>query len=453
MKSLRLADREKGSEFCRFERDLIFDPQNRDVGYVRYLDGRTFRLVKSRFTDIDSGITYVLPTDGSLTVDEGAFVRIEVERMVKDHRLHSDNRGKGLVGESIIYAEVGNFSQAKIPLPPPELPVDEFLYRVSKAWKNAEEDYLHYIIALLMVSSPRSILGEGGLGSEGIQRVRAMMKGTNRDLANTILSQLPLEFRTSGTHQYKYSKIESIGDIKLINEKRVSENCYSLVPEKIYEAMIERNIPIQLPFVIRNSELTKIETPIDLDILDYQLTSLYVPPPSEKIQEETFQVVMNKLKNEEFWDLASMGELDRNAGLKINMAFSRLFIGRSFDGRDYKAGMTDIDKGVDIFKRIMSYGFENIRLKVKEEDYFRSRRTEPWRAKLRSLDKEIYIHLRTLQDEQGSSQFQRDGIFPKINQFEVERALERLNRYGYILMLKNGSVIKLVRSDDPEDLS
>lgn len=448
-----MGDREKGSEFCRFERDLIFDPENRDVGYVRYIDGRTFKLVKSRFTSIDSGITYVLPTDGSLTVDEGAFVRIEVERIVKDHRLHGDKKRKGLVGESIIYAEVGNVSQPKIPLPPPELPVDEFLYKVSKAWKNAEEDYLNYIIALLMVSSPRSILGEGGLGSEGIQRERAMMKGTNRDLANTILSQLPLEFRTSGTQQYKYSKIEGIGDIKMISEKRVSENCYSLVPEKIYEAMIERNIPIQLPFVIRNSELSKKETPIDLDVLDYQLTSLYVPPPSENIQEETFQVVMNKLKNEEFWDLASVGELDRNAGLKINMAFSRLFIGRSFDGSAYKAEMTDIDKGVEIFKQIVSYGFENIRLKVKEEDYFRSRRTEPWRARLRPMDKELYINLRTMYEEQGILQFPREEIFPKLSQFKVDESLERLNRYGYILMLKNGSIIKLVRSNDPEDLT
>jgi hypothetical protein len=101
----------------------------------------------------------------------------------------------------------------------------------------------------------------------------------------------------------------------------------------------------------------------------------------------------------------------------------------------------------------MTYGFENIRSKVREEDYFRSRKTEPWRSKLRSLDKEIYIHLRRLQEEQGSIQFERDGIFPKLNQFEVERSLERLNRYGYVLMLKNGSVIKLVRSDDPEDLS
>jgi hypothetical protein len=348
---------------------------------------------------------------------------------------------------------VGSISEPKIPLPPPDLPADEFLDRVSSNWKDPEEDHLDHIIALLMVSSPRSILGEGGLGSEGIQRDRGSRNGTNRDVADTILSQLPLEFRTSGTEQYKYSKIESTGDLKLIKAKRISENCYSLVPEKIYEAMVQRHIPIQLPFVVRNSELATSKVEIDLDVLEYQLTGLYLPPPPEAIQEDRFHKLIKDLKNEEFWDMKGIGELDKNAGMKIELALTRLFIGKRFSGDGYRSSRTDISEGTDLIKRILRYGYENFRMKIKEEDYFRSRKSEPWRGKLKPLDKEIYIYLRNLLEEQGIDQVPRSEILPTTKQNKVDESIERLNRYGYVLQMKNGSIIKIVISDDPESFS
>jgi hypothetical protein len=304
-----------------------------------------------------------------------------------------------------------------------------------------------------MVSSPRSIIGEGGLGSEGIQRERGTKKGTNKDLADMIMAQLPLEFRTSGTVQYKYSKIENIGDIKLIGARRTSENCYSLVPDRIYEAMVQRNIPIQLPFVVRNAELKKREMEMDLDVLDYQLTGLYLPPPPEKVQEERFHGLINDLKNEEFWDMGRVGELDPNAGIKIELALTRLFLGKRFKGDGYGASRTDISEGADIIRKLMSYGFENFRMKVREEDYFRSQRTEPWREKLEPLDKEIYLDLRRMNDEQGIDLVPRDSIMPGSDRTMVDASIERLNRYGYVLQMKNRTMIKMVITDDPERLS
>ncbi|MGA1792866.1 MAG: hypothetical protein ACMUHM_02850 [Thermoplasmatota archaeon] len=451
MKGLRLSDRTLGSEFCRFERSLIFEEDLKDVGFVSHLGSRTFRLVKSRFTDLDSGRTYVLPPDGSVSVDEGAFVRVEVDRLVPDRRLGDPGKERGLIGIQTTYAEVASVSEARVPLPPPGLPVDEFLDRISLPWRNAEEDHLHQIIGLLMVSSPRSIFGEGGLGSEGVHRERSVLKGSNRDLANSILGQLPVEFRTGGTAQYKYSKIEGVGDIKLIQSKKVSENCYSLVPERVHESMVERRIPIQLPFVIRNSELVERDIAVDLDVLDYQLSGLYLPPPPEKVQEETLTEVMKRLHKEEFWDMNSIGEIEPTAGPKLSLALTRLFIGRSFDGKGYRASRTDPTEGIEIIRSILRYGFENIRLKLKEESYFRSRRSEPWRGRLRSLDKEIYIDLRSRFEENGIEEVPRDKLMPGVNTYRIDESLERLSKYGYVLLLKGGAVIKIMRSYEPSD--
>jgi len=410
-------------------------------------------LVKSKFSDIDSNKVYILPDDGSIEVDEGSFVRVQVEKEVKDNELDR-SMGKGsVIGMSRTYAQVGGLETPRIPLPPPVLPMDEFMERISSGWKDPQEDHLDWIISLLMVSSPRSIIGEGGLGSEGIQRERGVKKGTNRDLADMIMAQLPLEFRTSGTAQYKYSKIENIGDIKLIGTKRIAENCYSLVPDRIYEAMVQRNIPIQLPFVVRNAELRKREMEIDLDVLDYQLTGLYLPPPSEKVQEERFHGLIKDLKKEEFWDMGRVGELDPNAGMKIELALTRLFLGKRFKGDGYGASRTDTSEGIDIIRKLMRYGFENFRMKVKEEDYFRSQRTEPWREKLEPIDKEIYLELRKTNDEQGIDLVSRDSIKPGLDRAVIDGSLERLNRYGYVLQMKNGTMIKIVVTDDPERLS
>ncbi|MBN1538621.1 MAG: hypothetical protein JW939_00620 [Candidatus Thermoplasmatota archaeon] len=452
MKGLRLSDRVNGSEFCQFERALIFNPDLKDTGFVSHLGARTFRLLKSKFTNIDSGRIYILPEDGSISLTEGCFVRVEVDRTYRDIRLDLQTDHSGLVGDTILHAEVGAVKEERVPLPPPVLPADEFLHRVSRPWKDPEEDHLDHIIALLMLSSPRSIMGRGGLGSEGIQRERGLLKGSNRDLANTILSQLPVEFRTGGASQYKYSKIESLNDIRLVQSGRVSENCYSLVPDRIYESMVERRIPIQLPFVVRNAEFRGLEPEIDLDVLDYQLSGLYLPPPPEKLQEEIYREIMVKLSREEFWDIRTVGEIDRTAGPRIGLALSRLFIGRRFDGRAYRASRTDPSEAIDIIRRILGYGFENMRLKLKEEDYLRSRRSEPWRDKLRPLDKEIFIQLRTMSEEQGTDEIPRDAIMPGIGTHRVDESLERLNRYGYVLHLKGGSLIKLVVPIEHEDI-
>ncbi len=452
MKNLRLNERQLGSEFCRFERDLIFKEDLVDVGFVRHINSRTFKLQKSKFTEIDSGKVYVLPQDGSIDVDEGSFIRIEVGKEMTDVRpISLKANGLDMYQKKTI-AQVTSVSEAKVPLPPPGIPVDEFLYRVSRGSKDASEDMLDYIIAFLMISSPRSIFGNGGLGSEGVQRERTTLKGSSKDLANTILSQLPVEFRTTGTAHYKYSKIEGMNDIRLVRPERISESCYSLVPDRIYEAMVSRKVPIQLPFVIRNSHFLNRNSGIDLDVLDYQLTGFYMPPPSERIQEEIFLKTMKEMKNEEFWDIKGVGELDRSAGLKINLAMSRLLMGRRFDGNGYRPARTDPAEGLDLFRKIMRYGFENMRSKIQEEDYFRSQKTEPWRGKLKAEDKELYMKMRNIVEETGKFEFDSNLVITGRNQRSIEESLQRLNKYGYVLFMKGGSVIKLVVSEDPEEL-
>ncbi|MGA1872340.1 MAG: hypothetical protein ACMUHY_01585, partial [Thermoplasmatota archaeon] len=133
-------------------------------------------------------------------------------------------------------------------------------------------------------------------------------------------------------------------------------------------------------------------------------------------------------------------------------ALTRLSIGKSFDGKGYRATRTDPSEAARTIREILKYGFENIRSKLKEEDYLRSRRSEPWRDALRPIDKDIFVHLRTLQEDQGIESVPRDSVMPGISPFQLEESLERLSRYGYVFLLKGGTLVKVVRIFDGEDM-
>ncbi len=453
MAGLRLRDRYMGSELCRFERSLMTDPSNRDVGFVSFIDGRSFRLLKSKFTDIDSGRVYLLPPDLSPKAIDGELVRAVPSHVLKRVVVPGNDPRRVSEAVNMEVVDVLSIERPRVPIPPPLLPKDEFMAKVSSSWSDPDRDLLDLVIALLLVSAPSSVYGRGGLGSEGLETPRAPDAGTPRDLAQTVTAQLPVEFRTSGTSRYRFLTVDSLKDLIEVQSTRVEENCFSIVrPHRVSEAMRSKKVPIQLPFVLKEARLKGKPPEIDLDVLDYQLTALYTPPPTDEQVRELSERALKEAFTDAFWDAPSIGEPDPLGAVRIALALTRLNIGKQFTGEGFMRKRTDVSSdGFSVFKELLSRGLEEKGRMMREEDVFRRDRTFPWRSKLKPLDRRIYMELRETAEREGRVDFDRGSIMPGADRRKVEEALERLNRYGYVLFMKGGTVIKVVISSIPEE--
>ncbi len=454
MPPFRLMDRQFGSEFCKLERSLIFDPEMKDVGFVHFLTGNTIVLKGSKFTQMDKDRVYVLPVEISKEIVEGQFVKVETGKI--ERAVIPSGAGRGAL-KNASYKEVTeaiSIEDARIPLPPPSLPADEFLYRASSNWNSAEEDLLDKIIALLMVSAPSSVYGHGGIGSEGLEVMRSPGTGTPRDVAQTIYSQLPVEFRIKGKSPYRYSTVDSLKGLIEFERGRAPENSYSILkPMRYSERLKEKRVPIQLPFVLKDSELSGKKEDLDLDVLEYQLTALYTPPPSENMVKKVAADLARTSHGESIWGGKAISAIDPLSSLRIGLSLSRLNVGKHFDGKGYSRRITDIGDGRDLFRELISRGLEEVERRARREKMVDSMGVHPWRDGLRPIDREVYFELRTRSEETGVDEFKVDDIDIELDGRTLEVSLDRLNRYGYILYLKGKTVIKLIIDSSPEDSS
>ncbi|MFO8051991.1 MAG: hypothetical protein R6V01_09905 [Thermoplasmatota archaeon] len=445
MKSIRLADRERGSEFSRFERKLIFDDAFTHVGFVKYLDSRHFILRKSLFTDINTGRRYRLPDGISALPDEGSFIEVDPDGSCIEIRMGRTRQPHSVEADSRSVVQVGSYREAKVPISPPNLPMDEFLDRVSTQWRNPEEDLLDLVIGLTIVSAPYSVYGRGGLGSEGFRIDTSTTKGTPRDVSDSIMNQLPVEFRSSGNRFYRYRSIDSLRAVMDQKRTHVREDCYSILkPRRMKDAMKGIGAPVQLPFTLVDSIHRNKKAEFDIDVLDYQLTALYLPPPPEKVVEDLALSTVEEAHQEAFFDMPGIGKPDQFAAVKLGLAVSRLHIGKQFTGSGYSRTRTDPSQGKDILDRLLKKGLETVRDRIREEELLPSRKDAPWRSRLKPLDKKIYYQLRSAYEEHGIEETPIEDVLPQTERRVVEGSLERLNRFGYVLYMKGGTIIKVV---------
>lgn len=454
MATLRLKDRQFGSEFCSFERKLIFDHQYRDVGYAHFIASDKVILFGSRFTERDKGRIYLLPQDLASRVEEGNFVEIEHGRVDKVV-IPSGKGRKGLMNaHNKEVTPATSISEPRVPLPAPAIPMDEFVHRISSNWRSAEEDMLDKVMALLMVSAPTSVYGKGGIGSEGLEIMRVPGTGTPRDVAQTLIAQLPLEFRVSSRSPYRYSTVDSLKGLIEFENGRAPENSYSVLkPMRYTKRLKERKVPIQLPFTLKDAEMKKKRTDIDLDILEYQLTALYTPPPSENAVMEMAKDLVRTGREESIWDGRAISAIDPLSSVRIGLALTRLNVGKQFDGTGYSRRRSDLHDGRDLFRELLGRGLEEIERRIRKERIEQPVLDHPWRGKLKPIDREIYFELRARSESTGSDEFPVQSIDLNIPQRNLQESLERLNRYGYLLYLRGGTIIKLIIDDSPEEQS
>jgi hypothetical protein len=341
----------------------------------------------------------------------------------------------------------------RLPLPPPSIPKEEFIHRVSANWKDASLDDLDIVISLLMVSAPGSIYGIGGLGSEGLESMRLPGKGTSRDVAKTIMDQLPVEFRMKTRSPYRYSVIDSMRSRTSFKRERAKENTFTILASstmRYSERSREEDIPIQMPFVLSDSQMTSKKEGMDLDVLEYQLSALYMPPPSEEVLAKKGEEMMRITRRESAWPGFGDVIIDPFSGIRIGLALSRLQVGKEFNGRSFSRRPGDIEKGNELFNDLMKRGMEEIERSLKKEKMMDTTVQLPWREKLKPLDREIYFDLRKNAEDSGILDISRESIELKVPEHEVDRSLERLNRYGYILFMKGGTVIRVLVNSEPE---
>jgi hypothetical protein len=444
--ALRLSDREVGAHFCSVERALIFDPAFRNVGWAHFLSSDTLVLRRSKFTDIDRGIAYVLPPDLSKRVNEGDLVSIEGK---VDKKVVKDPQGKGMTAFiSREYVLAQDVFEARLPAIPPEIPRDEFLDKASSEWRYADQDMLDIVIALQLVSAPPSVYGRGGIGSEGLESFRERGWGSPVDVASTIQGHLPIEFRT-GSRFYRYEPLDTVASIRSFRRLKALEANFSLLtPHRVTETWVKERLPIQLPFVLKDSKWTGNRTEMDLDVMDYQLCALYSPMPRA---EDILPLALESVKRahtSEMFDLPAIVEVDPLSGARIALSLMRLNIGREFKGGKYmRRPVTGPEEGMKLLEELLRRGLETVRRRAQDEDYLARDRTMPFRSKLTQADKELYSLLRRIKQDEGIEDIPLDRILPAKGKGAIEASIGNLNRYGYVLLMKGGTMLRPVDLD------
>lgn len=450
---MSLEKRTKGSEFCPLERMLIFDREHIHTGFIHFESPRSFTLRGSLYTDVDNGLLYLIDRDLATDVQEGELVEVEpgrrVERVIGDRKVMMEGRG---VSRRIELIEVLRISRARLSVPPPVLPRDEFLHRISRRWVDADSDHLDKVIALLLVSSPPSVYGDGGLGSQGLEVYRDTGKGTPRDVASDVMTLLPNEFRVRGRSRYHYSPLDTVRGITSLESSRAPEECYTIVkPHRVSDAWTRQKLPIALPFILKDAVLRGKKNEFDLDVLDYQLTAMYMPPPPEKEVREMAERAVMSAHRQQLFDLGGVGEPEPLGALRLALSFSRLNVGKVLKGRRYvRASFMGLEEGERLYSILMKQGLEEVRIRA-EEERFGGMRSHPWRERLKEIDRRIYYQLRRDYEDRGLEQVPRCSILPGEDTRLVDEALDRLNRYGYVLFMKGGTEVRIVITSHPED--
>ncbi|MBN1538608.1 MAG: hypothetical protein JW939_00550, partial [Candidatus Thermoplasmatota archaeon] len=178
----------------------------------------------------------------------------------------------------------------------------------------------------------------------------------------------------------------------------------------------------------------------------------YMPPPPESMVVELAEKVMKSAFEEAFFDLPGIGEPDPLSSVKLGLAVSRLHVGRQFTGSGYSRRRTDVSEGQDLLSQLLKRGLEEMRTKMEEERVLSGERSRPWKSRLQPVDRRIYLWLRERSETDGLEEVPRDSIMPELGERVLEEAIERLSRYGYVLLMKRGTMIKPIVLEHPEDL-
>jgi len=265
---------------------------------------------------------------------------------------------------------------------------------------------------------------------------------------STILDQLPVEFRT-GSSVYRFEALDSLPSFRSFRRVKAQEANFSIVrPHRVTEAWIREKIPIQLPFVLKEARWTGQRDEPDLDVLDYQLCALYSPPPPAEDLMPLAVEAARKAHASELFDFTPMVEIDTLSGVRVALSMMRLNIGRELKGGRYmRRPLSGPEEGMKVLEEMLKRGLEEVRRKASDEDLFRRDRSLPFRDRLTQKDREIYSMIRRIVSDEGIQEVPLERILPARGGSAVSASIANLNRYGYLLLMKGGTSLRIVDLD------
>lgn len=428
--------------FAAIERQLL---KMEHTGWVHYKPGNGgLTLLKSpyRATPFDEHAKYAVPLD--LRPSENDLVTLEVEGPIR--QLKARMRDSCFCDYKDWYKVIGvkkiDINEVAY-MQRPYLNADDFRYRLSMKWKNADHDHLDFSLALQLLSCPEDIHGKGGIGTWSLAGV-----GTNRtplrDLQKTITHLLPTEF-LKGSNRYQYNFIDDSVSHQKVKYNRLK----SAISEVSYNHIWRLPPPspetsINIPTYIYNSEFIPGSFELDPDVLEYLLTALIVKPPIEdymipKIERTVKQVYERTYSDEDFAGL----NLDCYSPLKIASAICRLDLRKKIDEDSF-------DRYSALFDEIM-YNF----IEFKKDVVDLNPGWETWTVpnvvvsnqdtRMERIDHDILRIMREIEEDYGKEWISRRDIenHPSFDiklrgDWKVEDSLRRLNNLGKIIKSPRG---------------
>jgi hypothetical protein len=419
----------------------LLKPENAHVGWIEWIDSRSFRLKKNPFSNHPmSPYIYIVPDEVHIPIEEG-LIRIQEEKIIKNVKIP---RGKSYGNYTEQICIVAGYEPLKPDeLPKPFLKKNDFLNRILYNWESGNTKTFGTELALNILSCPKSMYGIGGIGAQSFAPFGSKQNLLTLDKA--IRQLLPGDFLVQNkAFQYKPIKTrEEEQKVNLQVRKAVSDEIsynylFSLSPETEISMM-----PTQIPIVLPEALYVTNKWELDPDILDYQMGALLIQPHiDERIQEELWNLI-TKIGSEMLIDIPEEHSVDFTGFLRLAKAWARLQFKWQLENDDFTKMKNDLKEPFKEF-------FDLVEDAKKIGRTYLTPLTQMSDKKTVSINATKTIRCaKQLEREIGNKRLLKTALRKKIllrdmSDYDFERTLDELVLAGYFLKHKNGTEYDLV---------
>jgi hypothetical protein len=432
--------------FAAFEREII---KMRHVGWVRWISEREFILTKSPFrSGLVENCSYIAPPDQHPA--SNSFIEVEIDEQIRQYTGFINNSTFLNYRDKYRVANIIHLNIIKIlNIARPYLTSEDFRYRITHNWSNAEADKLDWALPLQILSCAESVYGIGGIGTLSLS-LSGSSKKPLKDLKSSIEQYIPGEFIKGNSDRYMFGFIDNKNTLIDIEKKRAERKIREISYNHLWKLPLDSALtPIQITTTIQNAEFKPTDKDLDPDVLEFLLTALLINPPIDdnmalKIEDDMRNVYNMIHPDGDFSTLP----FDRYSTFKIANSFCRLELKETLDDSTF-------DKARSIFKDL-SYMF----LDAKEDLIATKPNRETWdipNVEVSNLDKwrsatDTKV-LRTIKKISEAHNFEWVSISDiiknakndlNLDEFGVRDSLIRLNNLGVIINVDNGNRYKII---------
>jgi hypothetical protein len=454
-----------GAPIADFERAMLFDKEKEHWGWFQWLQpGNTqvFQLSKSPFIGILPPST---PNYGQMPITtyyifekgyngpiptERTFVQVVAEGPKSEEILEGNPpiRYRTFTAKNIVPIQD---SQLFDILPRPRLTLKEFQHQATINFDNAEDDNLHLLLPLQIVSAPKNDSGIGGLTAMRTTFLQGDMKEI-KSFNKGILSQIPNVFKRENPGYY-------YGVITDKTMEGVVPRLYRRCNEVNLFVESNTSLDINLPIIQFESHYHQRQK-LTSDVVNYQLSALVCQPhimdASIKAIQDSIIKARKRIENH-----ALAFNIKPNSAYKIAEAMARMtFVQSNFEDKFLGKAEGLIDNQIKLHEELLKGVYERqmedfadlkciydgLEFSVKINNKIRKFKTSYYDARLSRRAMIIYLTIRMLAGEIGADAVLISELKSQVDYDDVKLnwGLVELREAGYIYLLKNGTEIHLL---------